>query len=124
MSRTPTMTAQDIKPCASCGQHPLTAHGLRQITFHVVTVQRAVVNQRKAHAHLGLAMQFSPSGGLEGAGLAAVLGDPHIIDLPAELTRTLHVCETCAASKSLWVLAHETPERAFDWSEGSDEVQG
>ena len=88
-----SMRARDIKPCAGCGRHPLHTEDGRQLTFYVVTVDRAVLDPQAARSTLGLAMHFGPAGGA----LADVFSpDPHVVKTHEELRTILHVCESCA----------------------------
>ncbi|MBA3889819.1 MAG: hypothetical protein H0X64_04750 [Gemmatimonadaceae bacterium] len=87
------MRAREIKPCAGCGRHPLHVEDGRRITFFVLTVDRAVLDERAARSTLGLAMHF----GSDAAGLADVFSpDPEIVKTHPQLRTVLHLCEGCA----------------------------
>ena len=105
----PRVRILDVPACSGCGKAPLSSG--RHITFHRVTVQRAVLDHQAARISVGLELQFA------GRSDIAQVFSPHAgeILLPAELTHeNLTVCEDCAASKSLWEIleAHNDREEA------------
>lgn len=100
------MKAREIQPCAICGKHPLQTDP-PSITFHLVTFDRAVLDQQAARSTVGLAVHFGP----EAAGLADIFSpDPEVVKVHPELRVTATLCERCMAEASiaqLWEAASE-----------------
>ncbi len=93
------MKATDIQPCVTCGKSPI---GAGRITFHTVTLDRAVLDANAARSLAGLSMHFASN-----FALAEVMApDPHVVKLMGDqdpsTRRTVHVCEDCAMHVSLW----------------------
>lgn len=90
------MKAHEIKPCTVCGKHPLKAFG-RSLTFHVITFDRAMLDQQAARATVGLDIHFGGA-----PGLADIFSpDPDVVKIHKELRSTAVVCEECMATASL-----------------------
>jgi hypothetical protein len=105
------MKAAEIRKCGGCGRHPLHQEEGRYLTFHEVTIQRAVIDPRAVRQIHGIDTYFGGGHGL----LAEMFApDPHVVKTPEELQVKLHVCEPCATDMTIWELleAHnETRER-------------